>query len=522
MTTDKHGFLLGLFGLLSLCLNAADWPQDAGVGYGFTSGESSAPSEWSVSLDKNIVWRTTLPETGQSAPILSGDRIFLTTMRPVHEDTNTGRDIIAYCLSKNCGSILWEREILGSYATRMSGPFGDASSPAPVTDGKHVWFLNPTGRMVCFDMEGNEVWSQAVTSVIRTRPLLYDGKIIFHKQVYLPNEEGKFTHGNKDAPLEKWTQLQALDAKTGKVVWTSTCGVNMGSVVMLQHLSDGKAVFVVGRGGGHGPPEKPQGISMVSANNGKTHWTLPLEKFSATQTFPIVDGIVLVFHQGEHLWVDAKSGKVTRSVSITEEVKVRKWTEDGFQTVPDKLKKGGRGITQQSNLRVGDYNYFRSYTRNYLGRIHIQSGEVEYLQLPLQILREPGKPEKILWNADHRKEELAKTKKKGLPNLLLRPNEVRNSRVFKVMGDGRSIANGWGHTASINPTAFGNRLFVPILCGLVFVIQADAKTLDESAVLGMNDLGTLGVAFTRASITTDGKRIYAHTIKEVIAIGERN
>ena len=192
---------------------------------------------------------------------------------------------------------------------------------------------------------------------------------------------------------------------------------------------------------------------------------------------------------------------------------------DWHKSRTENLKKGGRGITQQSNLRVGDYNYFRSYTRNYLGRVHIQSGKVEYLQLPLQILREPGKPEKILWNADHRKEELDKAKKKGLPNLFLRPNEVRNSRGFKVMGDARSVANGWGHTASINPTAFGNRLFVPILCGLVFVIQADAETLDEFAILGMNDLGTLGEAFTRASITTDGLRIYAHTIKEVIAIG---
>ncbi len=520
MDTDECRRLFALSGLLAVSLQAADWPQDSGVDFGFTSKESSAPSEWSVSLGKNIAWRTALPETGQSSAVISGDRLFLTTMKPVEVDTPTGKDIVAYCLSKSCGSILWQREIPGGYATRMSAPFGDASSPAAVADGKRVWFLNPTGRIACLDFEGQQLWEKAVTSDVRTRPILHDGKVILHKQVYLPDEGGHFTHEYKDAPLEQWTQLQALDATTGDVVWTSSCGVNMGSVMMLQYLPDGTAVFAVGRGGGHGPPEKPEGVSLIRADNGKTLWTLPLDQFSATQTFPVVDGQVLVFHQGEHLWVDAKSGEISRRVTITEEVDVRRWSENGFVTAKDKLKKGGRGITQQSNLRVGDFNYFRSYTRNYLGRVHVRTGKVEYLELPLQIHREPGKPEKVLWNGKHRKAELADLgKRKGLPYTLLRPNETRNSRGFQVMGDGRSIANGWGHTASPVPTAFGNRLFVPILCGLVFVIHADAETLDENAILGMNDLGLLGDAFTRSSITTDGKRLFAHTIKEVIAIG---
>ena len=59
---------------------------------------------------------------------------------------------------------------------------------------------------------------------------------------------------------------------------------------------------------------------------------------------------------------------------------------------------------------------------------------------------------------------------------------------------------------------------MPILSGIVFVIDAQAGTLDESAVVATNDLGRLGDAFTRASITTDGKKIYAHTIREVIAV----
>ncbi|MBM79394.1 MAG: hypothetical protein CMJ78_02215 [Planctomycetaceae bacterium] len=110
-------------------------------------------------------------------------------------------------------------------------------------------------------------------------------------------------------------------------------------------------------------------------------------------------------------------------------------------------------------------------------------------------------------------------KKGGLSYASLRRNAVRNSRGLQVMGDARAQQNGWGHTASPLPTAFGNRLFVPILCGIVFAIQADAEVLDEKAILSINDLGPLGQSFTRASITTDGYRSYAHTIREVICIG---
>jgi hypothetical protein len=41
--------------------------------------------------------------------------------------------------------------------------------------------------------------------------------------------------------------------------------------------------------------------------------------------------------------------------------------------------------------------------------------------------------------------------------------------------------------------------------------------LDKNALLAINDLGTLGESFTRASLTTDGKRVFAHTIHGVIA-----
>lgn len=502
---------------------AGDWPQGPGPRFDFTGSKTSAPVEWSASLEKNIAWRATLPETGQSTPVIAGDRVFVTTMKPVEADADAGSDVIAYCLSADDGALLWLREVPGNpdYVTRLSGPFGDASSPAAVTDGTHVWFLNPSGRLTCFDFEGNEQWTRAVTSVSRTRPVLFNGKLIFHQQNYLPDPGGKFPHQREESGKQTWTQIQAIDAATGEPAWVSECGAGMGCVPLLQKLDDGTPVLVVGRGGGHGPPETPDGISMIRADNGKTLWTLELPQFMSTQNYPIVDDQVLVFHRGDHLWIDAATGKVSRQVSFTTEVPVRRWSPSGHETLIESLpSKKPRSITQQSNLRVGDYHYFRAYTANYLGRIHLTSGAVEYLELPLQVLREPGQPEQVLWNAEQRPEDLAPVGKKGgLSMTSFRHNVVKSARGFVVMGDDRARQNGWGHTASPIPTVFGDRLHVPILCGLVFVIQADAKTLDETAVLAINDLGPLGDSFTRASVSTDGERIYGHTIQEVIAFG---
>jgi outer membrane protein assembly factor BamB len=509
--------------LLPYIAVGADWPQGPGPNFNFVTAASHAPTSWSVAKNQNVAWKTDLPETGQSAPVIWGERLFVTTMKPIDADAETGSDIVVYALSTKDGSVAWQRDIPGGYQTKLSAPFGDASAPAPVTDGKRLWVLNPTGRLVCFDLDGNEIWTRPVTSVSRTQPVLFDGKLILHRQVYLPDDHGHFTHENARAPHDRWTQLQAIDADSGDLVWRSECGANMGCIPLVQRLDDGRPVLVVGRGGGHGPPETPEGVSMIGADNGQTVWTLELPGFMSTQTYPIADGQALVFHKGDHLWVDTGTGKISRQVSIVRDISTRRWAESGYNTLLESLaEKKPRSITQQSNLLVGDYHYFRAYTRNYLGRIHIQSGVVEYLELPLQVLREPGKPDKVLWNADHITSELIslagqKKKKRDLTNTSLRLNDVRNSRGFRVMGDARAQANGWGHTASPVPTAFGNKLIVPLLSGMVFVIQADASELDENSVLAINDLGPLGKSFTRASLTTDGKRVFAHTIQGVLA-----
>ena len=110
--------------------------------------------------------------------------------------------------------------------------------------------------------------------------------------------------------------------------------------------------------------------------------------------------------------------------------------------------------------------------------------------------------------------------KRDLTTTSLVLNQVKNSRGLRVMGDERAQANGWGHTASPIPTAWGQDLVVPLLSGMVFVIKSDVEKLNQNALVAINDLGPLGESFTRASLTTDGKMIFAHTIQGVAAFAK--
>ncbi|MCH2205653.1 MAG: hypothetical protein MK132_07270 [Lentisphaerales bacterium] len=60
----------------------ADWRQGSGPNFDYTVSGNS-PKAFSASINKGIKWRVPLPETGQSSPIIVGDKVFLTCFKPV-------------------------------------------------------------------------------------------------------------------------------------------------------------------------------------------------------------------------------------------------------------------------------------------------------------------------------------------------------------------------------------------------------------------------------------------------------
>ena len=485
---------------------AEGWPQGSGP-MGTYVAKGAAPAEWSVVNDKNIAWARSLPETGQSTVVISDGKLFYTCYQPLMADSELGSNIVAFCADAKSGKVLWQNTIEAKYPLRLSGCFADSTSPPAVTDGRHVCFFNASGTVVCFDMSGKELWRRETMAVGRSQPFLVNGKVVYTKQSIMP-DQGKFGHEHKNAAKELWTQLEAFDLATGEPAWTSECGVNMGAIPVASKMSDGREVIVLGRGGGHSPPERPLGVSAVDGASGKTLWTLPLDGFMSTQTFPVADDHALVFHGPEHLWVD-QAGQIVKRVNFCTDVSVRRWNGSTWGDTVETLKYKpgkGRAITQQSNLLIGDYHYFRAYMDPYLGRVHVGTGKVEYLQLPVQLIREEGQDDQLVWSLKD-------------PSFV--PADMKNSDGFLVMGDKRSRTNTWGHHASPIMTAVGEHLYLPTMAGTVYCMRWNAEKLDETAILAINDLGPAGPTWTRASLSYDNGRLYARTIKQLLCIESR-
>ena len=132
--------------LVSTCF--ADWPFWRGdlAGSG-TSSETKLPIQWDKK--KNVKWRIALPEAGNSSPVISGDRIFLT--QPNTEKKRRG----LLCLDRKTGKKLWEKsvEYEAKERTHRTNHF---CSSSPATDGERVVVAYGSAGIFCYSPDGRE------------------------------------------------------------------------------------------------------------------------------------------------------------------------------------------------------------------------------------------------------------------------------------------------------------------------------------------------------------------------------
>lgn len=198
---------------LSLSSFAADWPRFRGpTGDGVTT-ETNLPLKWSDT--ENLVWRTELPGPGSSSPIVSGDRVFLTSYSGYGVDAKEPGELTnlkrhALCLNRRDGKILWQHEVKtelpdkpyhGQYITMH----GYASS-TPVTDGANVFFFFGNAGVHAFTVDGRKLWEVSVG--VRAHDWGVGSSPIIHGDLVIVNA------------AHESNALLALDRRTGKTVWS--------------------------------------------------------------------------------------------------------------------------------------------------------------------------------------------------------------------------------------------------------------------------------------------------------------
>lgn len=201
---------------------ADSWPQFRGPqSSGVVADDASLPDRWSAK--DNVAWKVDIPGTGWSSPIVTGNRIFVTSVASKTDKEPPKKGLyfggerkapddehrwVVYCVDFNNGKILWEREVHKGVPTVSRHLKNSYASETPVTDGERVYAYFGNVGLFAFDMNGKQVWSKRFDAV-KTRygwgtassPVLHENRI------YIINDNDDHSY------------LTALDKKTGADIW---------------------------------------------------------------------------------------------------------------------------------------------------------------------------------------------------------------------------------------------------------------------------------------------------------------
>lgn len=182
---------------------SADWPNWRGPEGTGASPESAPPTTWSES--ENIKWKVPIAGTGQSTPVIWGDKLFLLT---ASEAGGGAWSFDVVCINRADGSTRWQQSVAKEVPPEGHHPTGSFAPYSPVTDGKFVWASFGSRGLHCYDLEGKHQWSTPLPQMTIKRgfgegssPLLVEDAI-----VVLQDHEGE-------------SRIAAYDKMNGAMKW---------------------------------------------------------------------------------------------------------------------------------------------------------------------------------------------------------------------------------------------------------------------------------------------------------------
>lgn len=241
----RHIFVL-LF-VASTAVYAENWPQWRGPLFNGSTTETGLPATFSKT--ENVLW--TVPLSGGSAatPIVWDDRVFVCS----HD--NRTKELQAVCISMKDGSILWKKGVGTATAKASQTGKNTFASPSPITDGKHVWFSFGSGDIVCYDMDGKEVWTKSL--VKEYGPLAYlhgysSTPLLLDKKLYvqmLRRDHPIDAATRADKPYDSF--LLCFDADSGKELFrqirvgVAKDGAKEAYTTPIPYTRDGKTEILI-------------------------------------------------------------------------------------------------------------------------------------------------------------------------------------------------------------------------------------------------------------------------------------
>lgn len=185
---------------------ADDWPEFRGPTAQGIAREANLPVEWTP--EKNVAWRTAIPGTGWSSPVVVRGRIYLTTAVPAEGGAAGDLRLQAICLDAATGLRIWSTDVFtpdGAAALPIH-EMNSHATPTPVVEGERMYVHFGHEGTACLDLEGRVVW--------RFRSPKFDPEDGAGGSPVLAGRALVFNCDGKDVQF-----VLALDRETGGVLW---------------------------------------------------------------------------------------------------------------------------------------------------------------------------------------------------------------------------------------------------------------------------------------------------------------
>jgi outer membrane protein assembly factor BamB len=228
----KGGLGLGCLGLTLLGAGEADaqnWPSFRGPHASGVADGQNLPGEWNAETGLNVKWQTAVPGLAHSSPVVSEDRLFVTTAVSSAGDFGFKAGLYGagtasgdrsphqwkvYALDKKTGEIEWQRVAYEGIPKEKRHIKGTYANATPATDGAHVVAFFGSQGLYAYDFDGHLLWKKDLGHLDvgaydaptyewgpASSPIICDGHVIV--QVDTQTDD----------------YLMALDIRSGEVVW---------------------------------------------------------------------------------------------------------------------------------------------------------------------------------------------------------------------------------------------------------------------------------------------------------------
>ena len=197
-----------IFAFLSVFGWAKEWTKFRGPSGDGHVTVKSIPLKWSET--ENVKWKVSVPGKGWSSPVISADKIYLTSAVAEGDNQDAAdvhRELRVICFSANNGKKLWDTKVFDQKPLKRPIHHKNShASPTAIVDNDRIYVHFGHMGSACLNLQGEIIW--------RNDELKYDP---LHGNGGTPIIVDDLFFYSADALTNPF--VVALDKNTGKVVW---------------------------------------------------------------------------------------------------------------------------------------------------------------------------------------------------------------------------------------------------------------------------------------------------------------